>query len=94
MKRRHQDLQTGEKEAKLLLDVAGMVKHIGMGRTRGLGLIQMQVISEEEKQDTNRERREFTADRYRIDYSVRLLEPAVFKSAEGNQARTLKYCPD
>ncbi len=85
------DLQTGEKEAKLLPDVAGMVKHIGMGRTRGLGLIQMQVISEEEKQDTNRERREFTADRYRIDYSVRLLEPAVFKSAEGNQARTLKY---
>lgn len=85
------DLQTGEKEAKLLRDIAGMVRHIGMGRTRGLGLIQMQVISEEQKQDTTRERQEFTADRYRINYSVRLLEPVVFKSAEGNQARTLRY---
>lgn len=80
-----------EKEEQLLKKAAGMVRHIGIGRTRGLGLVQIEVVSEKEELKIEAGRPEFTADRYRIDYSVRLLAPVLLKSPEGNQAKSQKY---
>ncbi len=66
-----------EKEAALLKKTAGMVRHMGIGRTRGLGLVKLTVMEarEEESGHSREQALVFTGDRYRIDYSVRLLAP-------------------
>lgn len=81
------------KETELLRKAAGLVRHIGTGRTRGLGLVKLTVTEEKgEKggQDPKPEQR-FTEGRYRIDYSVRLLSPVLFKSPQGDQSKSQRY---
>ncbi len=82
-----------EKEAALLKKTAGMVRHMGIGRTRGLGLVKL-TVTEAREEGSGHSREQalvFTGDRYRIDYSVRLLAPVLFKSPQGDQARSQRY---
>ena len=66
-----------------------MVTHIGYQRTRGLGTVSMKLDKGNEI-GTN-VCTDVIGEKNKISYSVKLLAPMLCKSAEGNQAKTLKY---
>jgi CRISPR-associated protein Csx10 len=73
-------------------NAVSMVKHMGVSRTRGLGLVELKVenslstsvdhvlFKEKELKDENK-----------ISYTVHLHSPLICKSAQGNQAKTEDY---
>lgn len=73
-------------------NAVSMVKHMGVSRTRGLGLVELKVenslstpidhvlFKENELKDENK-----------ISYTIHLNSPLICKSAQGNQAKTEDY---
>ena len=73
-------------------NAVSMVKHMGVSRTRGLGLVELKVenslstsvnhvlFKENELKDENK-----------ISYTIHLHSPLICKSAQGNQAKTEDY---
>lgn len=73
-------------------NAVSMVKHMGVSRTRGLGLVELKVenslstsvdhvlFKENELKDENK-----------ISYTIHLKSPLICKSAQGNQAKTEDY---
>ena len=73
-------------------NAVSMVKHMGVSRTRGLGLVELKVenslstsvdhvlFKEKELKDENK-----------ISYTIHLNSPLICKSAQGNQAKTEDY---
>lgn len=81
----------GETERRILSETAGMVKHMGIGRTRGLGLVGLELVESEAEPRRDHHLPEFYAKRNKINYSIYLKSPLLCKSPEGNQAKTQDY---
>lgn len=85
---------------ELLEQAVSLVKHMGMSRTRGLGLVEMELIGQDKEQ-----KKAFVPDRWQhvlfdqnqlydhnqIKYTVHLRSAIICKSAQGNQAVTEDY---
>lgn len=88
-----------KEQTNLLTNAIGLVKHIGSGRTRGLGLVTMTVPEEtkdakdtKETQDAKKQDRTFEiGDRNKISYTLTLQSPLLCKSATGSQEKTHDY---
>lgn len=87
-------------EFQVLQAAASMVKHMGVGRTRGLGLVHLELLPDEpkkngdEKEDQQRIREDdvdLNYEQHRIEYQIDLKEPVICKAPTGNQASTQDY---
>ena len=69
-----------------------IVKHMGVSRSRGLGLVNLTVETEKNNKkvkvlfDTDQ-----LSDNNEIEYTIKLESPIICKSSEGNQAKTIDY---
>lgn len=86
-----------EEDKKNFRNAASLVKHMGVSRTRGLGLVCMTVDekSEEKKWRGKREAllalKEQLGEHNRMEYQIHLNSAMICKSAQGNQAVTQDY---
>lgn len=77
---------------KILKQAVSLVKHIGVSRTRGLGLVEMKLNEEEQKQAEHvLIKKEKLAEHNKIHYQIDLKSPLICKSPKGNQAQTQNY---
>ncbi len=85
---------------ELLVQAVSLVKHMGMSRTRGLGLVEMKLSEGDKQQDTEGTSKKWQHvlfdertlhDKNRIHYTIRLKSAMICKSAQGNQAVTEDY---
>lgn len=73
-------------------NAVSMVKHMGVSRTRGLGLVELKVVENSEEDinhvlfDENK-----ISDNNHITYTIKLKSPVICKSPAGNQAVTEDY---
>lgn len=79
-----------EEQWKLLEHAVSMVKHMGTGRTRGLGLVALS-LSEAETVVKQKEVTWEYGEQNRIDYQISLKSSLLCKSAEGSQEKTQDY---
>lgn len=88
------DIHFSEKMSKTekeqLIQAIEMVCHIGYQRSRGLGNVRIEVIEADHTVHSTVHANAI-GDKNKIFYSVKLHSPMLCKSAEGNQAKTLKY---
>lgn len=79
-------------DVRMLENAVSLVKHIGVSRTRGLGLVNMQLICEE-KAPVNHVliSSEQLTDRNKLRYKIELKSSMICKSEKGNQADTQDY---
>ena len=86
-----------EEDSKLLGQAISLVKHMGVSRTRGLGLVSMSL--ENISSEINREQEyshvliseEQISEQNKIGYTIHLNSSLICKSAKGNQAETQDY---
>ncbi len=79
-------------DQKILEQAVSLVKHIGVSRTRGLGLVDMRLQNETGARKVSVEvDRKQLAEHNRLRYQIYLKSPLVCKSAQGNQAVTEDY---
>lgn len=79
-------------EYKNLKKAASIVKHIGCGRTRGLGLVHIELDSTESKETNNVQFNESEiTQNNKIYYKIHLDAPMICKAPTGNQAVTQDY---
>ena len=79
--------------SEILGQAVSLVKHMGMSRTRGLGLVQMKIsdAADERKYSHVLFDRGQLSNRNKITYKITLKSPMVCKSPQGNQAATQNY---
>ena len=70
---------------------ANALRHMGIARTRGLGEIEVRLVKEEITASKQKNQGQLTDGATRIDYTVTLVDPVIFKSMNGGEARTLDY---
>ena len=80
----------------VLKKAVSVVKHMGMSRTSGLGLVNLEMIEDDNsgvKSSESSLQYDFSklGDKNRIDYTIYLKSPMICKSAQGNQAVTQDY---
>ncbi|MCI8426601.1 MAG: hypothetical protein HFJ03_03515 [Lachnospira sp.] len=79
-------------EYENLKKVASIVKHIGCGRTRGLGLVHIELDSTESEETDNVQFKESEiTENNKIYYKIHLDAPMICKAPTGNQAVTQDY---
>ena len=84
-------------ELQKLLELAvSLVKHMGVSRSRGLGLVEMKLdnIGEMDSKETNKHvfiTKEQLKEKNKINYRITLKSAMVCKSPQGNQAQTQDY---
>ena len=85
-----ENVKLTEKQRELLEKAVSMVKHMGTGRTRGLGLVDCSLLEEMEK--AVKETATYTfGDRNKLYYTITLKSPLLCKSATGSQEKTHDY---
>lgn len=97
---RDKNIHAESPEFQVLNAAVSMVKHIGFGRTRGLGLVSLALLPEN-TDETERDRdggNKITEDSvdanyeyHRIEYRADLSAPVICKASTGNQASTQDY---
>ncbi len=88
----HLNINVDSTEYGILKKAASIVKHIGCGRTRGLGLVDIKLVATESK-ETDKvlfEESDIT-DNNKIYYKIHLEAPMICKAPTGNQAVTQDY---
>lgn len=92
------DLEFNDKEDKYFIkfeQAVKMVKHMGLSRTRGLGLVDLKVddtnVVNIKYQEELKGEKELKEKNRRISYVVKLKSPVICKSPTGNQAITEDY---
>lgn len=81
-----------KRQEEILKQAVSLVKHIGVSRTRGLGLVEMSLHEEEQKQAEHvLLEKEKLAEHNKIHYQIDLKSPLICKSSKGNQAQTQDY---
>lgn len=87
-------------EFQVLQAAASMVKHMGVGRTRGLGLVHLELLPDEpkkngdekeDKQGISEDDVDLNYEQHRIEYQIDLKAPVICKAPTGNQASTQDY---
>lgn len=82
--------EISEKQKELLKAAVSMVKHIGLGRTRGLGLVEISLLESEIEKDIDAQLSEY-GEKNKINYVITLNSPILCKGAEGTQEKTRDY---
>lgn len=83
-----------DKEIEILKNAISLVKHIGVSRTRGLGLVKMELVNSEEnpnEQSSTKIKRQKLGEKNKIDYVIKLNSAMMCKSATGNEVDTQDY---
>ncbi len=81
-----------EADRDVLEKAASIVKHMGLSRTRGLGMVNVTLIaSSEDKKPEPAEIAWQLGEKNKIEYSIYLKSAMICKSAQGNQAETQDY---
>ena len=84
-------VKLSDEQYTLLENAISMVKHIGNSRTRGLGLVELEL----EKENSDIQTNATVSDTYgafnKINYTITLKSPLLCKSAEGSQEKTHDY---
>lgn len=88
--------ETVEKEEiELLKQAIRTVKHIGYHRSRGLGIVSIEVVEDDSVKTDNQKacvvNGKVSEGRNKLQYSIQLDSPMLCKCAEGNQAKTQVY---
>lgn len=83
-------------DKELLQQAVSLVKHMGVSRSRGLGLVEMELKDDASDADKTKNKHvQITADQLgeknKIDYRITLKATMVCKSPQGNQAETQDY---
>lgn len=84
-------------EFEVLKAAISIVKHMGCGRTRGLGLVSLELIPDETEVNKSKKDKmmidspDMDFGYHKIDYQVDLNSPVICKSPTGNQASTQDY---
>lgn len=82
------------KEQKELMEKAiSLTKHMGMSRTRGLGMVEMELLPEKETVSAPNRKKYEIYDENQIVYKIRLNGPVLCKTGDGNQEKTEEYIP-
>ena len=79
---------------EILGQAISLVKHMGMSRTRGMGLVRMELTdtaSDKKKQQHVLFGKDKLSEKNKITYRVTLKSPVICKSPQGNQAATQDY---
>ncbi len=79
-----------EEQQELLEKAVSMVKHMGTGRTRGLGLVELS-LQDEDKKEARKIASFALKDWNKINYTITLKSPLLCKSATGSQEKTHDY---
>lgn len=93
----HIDILDEEKAASIVSELkrcCKMFRHMGLGRTRGLGKIKASIptYTNNDLKTDQTEAKELQADStYRLDYSITLLEPVICKAVNGGEQNSLDY---
>lgn len=86
-----------EEDKENFRNAVSLVKHMGVSRTRGLGLVRMTVDEKNEEKKWREKREALIAlknqlgDHNRLEYQIHLNSAMICKSAQGNQAVTQDY---
>lgn len=83
-----------EEEKSLLETAVSMVKHMGTGRTRGLGLVELTFpkAKKEDSKDNSKDNCMYELDEWnKIHYTINLKSAVLCKSAAGTQEKTHDY---
>lgn len=79
---------------EVLGQAASLVKHMGVSRTRGLGLVELKLSGQDEKQEKISHvlfAEDQLKEQNKIHYTIHLKSALICKSAQGNQAVTEDY---
>lgn len=86
------EMRGSEEEKEILKQAVSLVKHMGMARTRGLGLVDLTVAEEQEKHAAHvKINKEQLGEYNKLRYRIHLKSAMICKSAKGNQAETQDY---
>ncbi len=87
-----------EDDIRNLENAIQLVKHMGVHRTRGLGLVEITIDNKGRGNDKNNQKEESVIiskeeihDKNILDYRIYLKTPMICKSSEGNQARSQNF---
>lgn len=86
------EFKGNEKQFAEFKDAVRIVKHMGVSRTRGLGLVNLKI--EATNNDTIKHvrfKKDDLFDNNEIEYTIQLESPVICKSSEGNQAKSEDY---
>lgn len=85
-------LNGGSEEKEALKQAVSLVKHMGMSRTRGLGLVELVLTDEKEEHISNVKITKGQLEAHnKLRYQIHLKSSMICKSAQGNQADTQDY---
>lgn len=74
-----------------LILAAKMIKHIGLSRTRGLGLVKIEVEEGEKRPAVTLSNVEVPEGNARLWYTIKLDAPMLCKSSQGDQTKSMDY---
>lgn len=86
------DIKCHGEEKEILKQAVSLVKHMGMSRTRGLGLVDLKLSEEKEEAISHvKIEKEQLGEHNKLRYQIHLKSAMICKSAQGNQADTQDY---
>lgn len=86
------DIKCHGEEKEILKQAVSLVKHMGMSRTRGLGLVDLKLSEEKEEPIAHvKIEKEQLGEHNKLHYQIHLKSALICKSAQGNQADTQDY---
>lgn len=86
------DVKGSAEDKKVLTQAVSLVKHMGISRTRGLGLVDLVLGEEDEKKISHvKIGKDQLGDHNKMRYQITLRSAMICKSAKGNQADTQDY---
>ena len=80
-----------EEIEKNLERCANILRHMGIARTRGFGEVEVKLKQSEIPAYNQRKHSDLREGANRLDYTVTLVDPVIFKSQSGGEAKTLDY---
>ena len=74
-----------------LIRCAGILRHMGIARTRGLGEVEVSFSDESISYELKAPHAEYVDGSTKLEYTISLTDPVVFKSVNGGEANTHDY---
>lgn len=74
-----------------LIRCAGILRHMGIARTRGLGEVEVHFSDEVISYEQAAPHAEYVEGSTKLEYTISLIDPVVFKSVNGGEANTHDY---
>lgn len=84
-------IQYEEEFKEQLIRCAGILRHMGIARTRGLGEVAVQFSDEAISDEQAAPHAKYVEGSTKLEYTISLIDPVVFKSVNGGEANTHDY---